>query len=72
MLDTYDFLGDVWLCHSFGGKCHNYTAFVCLYSHPFLFVMPDVNYKCEIPYRLESETKYFSKGCGNLSLIDAF
>ncbi|XP_022990547.1 PI-PLC X domain-containing protein At5g67130 [Cucurbita maxima] len=27
MLDTYDFLGDVWLCHSFGGKCHNYTAF---------------------------------------------
>ncbi|XP_022133943.1 PI-PLC X domain-containing protein At5g67130 [Momordica charantia] len=27
MLDTYDFDGDVWLCHSFGGKCHNYTAF---------------------------------------------
>ncbi|CAK9326393.1 unnamed protein product [Citrullus colocynthis] len=27
MLDTYDFLGDVWLCHSFGGKCYNYTAF---------------------------------------------
>uniref|UniRef100_A0A7C8ZXF5 Phosphatidylinositol diacylglycerol-lyase n=1 Tax=Opuntia streptacantha TaxID=393608 RepID=A0A7C8ZXF5_OPUST len=27
MLDTYDFRGDVWLCHSFGGKCHDYTAF---------------------------------------------
>uniref|UniRef100_A0A7N0T1E5 PLC-like phosphodiesterase n=2 Tax=Kalanchoe fedtschenkoi TaxID=63787 RepID=A0A7N0T1E5_KALFE len=27
MLDTYDFLGDVWLCHSFKGKCHNFTAF---------------------------------------------
>ncbi|XP_061978295.1 PI-PLC X domain-containing protein At5g67130-like isoform X2 [Populus nigra] len=28
MLDTYDFRGDVWLCHSFKGKCHDYTAFV--------------------------------------------
>uniref|UniRef100_A0A7N0T152 Uncharacterized protein n=1 Tax=Kalanchoe fedtschenkoi TaxID=63787 RepID=A0A7N0T152_KALFE len=27
MLHTYDFLGDVWLCHSFKGKCHNFTAF---------------------------------------------
>ncbi|KAG2710904.1 hypothetical protein I3760_04G051300 [Carya illinoinensis] len=27
MLDTYDFEGDVWLCHSFGGKCHDFTAF---------------------------------------------
>ncbi|KNA24112.1 hypothetical protein SOVF_018820 [Spinacia oleracea] len=27
MLDTYDFEGDVWLCHSFGGKCFDYTAF---------------------------------------------
>ncbi|PRQ55016.1 putative PLC-like phosphodiesterase, TIM beta/alpha-barrel domain-containing protein [Rosa chinensis] len=27
MLDTYDFKGDVWLCHSFKGKCHDYTAF---------------------------------------------
>ncbi|XP_048495405.1 PI-PLC X domain-containing protein At5g67130 isoform X2 [Beta vulgaris subsp. vulgaris] len=27
MLDTYDFNGDVWLCHSFGGKCNDYTAF---------------------------------------------
>ncbi|CAO2817302.1 unnamed protein product [Amaranthus hypochondriacus] len=27
MLDTYDFNGDVWLCHSFGGKCFDYTAF---------------------------------------------
>ncbi|XP_057491030.1 PI-PLC X domain-containing protein At5g67130-like [Actinidia eriantha] len=27
MLDTYDFDGDVWLCHSFKGQCHDYTAF---------------------------------------------
>ncbi|XP_045798874.1 PI-PLC X domain-containing protein At5g67130-like isoform X3 [Trifolium pratense] len=27
MLDTYDFDGDIWLCHSFGGKCHEFTAF---------------------------------------------
>ncbi|KAG6656896.1 hypothetical protein CIPAW_04G052700 [Carya illinoinensis] len=26
-VDTYDFEGDVWLCHSFGGKCHDFTAF---------------------------------------------
>ncbi|KAJ8774883.1 hypothetical protein K2173_019887 [Erythroxylum novogranatense] len=27
MLDTYDFQGDVWLCHSLNGQCHNFTAF---------------------------------------------
>ncbi|OAY64716.1 PI-PLC X domain-containing protein [Ananas comosus] len=27
MLDMYDFENDVWLCHSFGGKCYNITAF---------------------------------------------
>ncbi|CAJ1834149.1 unnamed protein product [Sphenostylis stenocarpa] len=27
MLDTYDFEGDVWLCHSFEGQCHDVTAF---------------------------------------------
>ncbi|KAJ9683057.1 hypothetical protein PVL29_018868 [Vitis rotundifolia] len=27
MLDTYDFKGDVWLCHSFDGKCFDFTAF---------------------------------------------
>ncbi|XP_026656575.2 PI-PLC X domain-containing protein At5g67130-like isoform X3 [Phoenix dactylifera] len=27
MLDTYDFDDDVWLCHSNGGKCHDFTAF---------------------------------------------
>ncbi|KAL5219331.1 hypothetical protein ABZP36_020015 [Zizania latifolia] len=27
MLDTYDFKGDVWLCHSNGGKCNDFTAF---------------------------------------------
>jgi hypothetical protein len=28
MLDTYDYKGDIWLCHSFKGKCHDFTAFV--------------------------------------------
>ncbi|KAL5713827.1 hypothetical protein ACHQM5_015870 [Ranunculus cassubicifolius] len=27
MLDTYDFEGDIWLCHSNGGQCHSYTKF---------------------------------------------
>ncbi|KAK6128991.1 hypothetical protein DH2020_037264 [Rehmannia glutinosa] len=27
MLDMYDFNNDIWLCHSFGGKCLNVTAF---------------------------------------------
>lgn len=27
MLDTYNFKGDVWLCHSNGGKCNDFTAF---------------------------------------------
>ncbi|XP_059643834.1 PI-PLC X domain-containing protein At5g67130 [Cornus florida] len=27
MLDMYDFNNDVWLCHSFGGKCYNVTSF---------------------------------------------
>ncbi|KAJ4962645.1 hypothetical protein NE237_022584 [Protea cynaroides] len=27
MLDMYDFENDIWLCHSFAGKCYNYTAF---------------------------------------------
>ncbi|XVF45121.1 hypothetical protein PTKIN_Ptkin02bG0180300 [Pterospermum kingtungense] len=27
MLDMYDFQNDIWLCHSFGGQCFNYTAF---------------------------------------------
>lgn len=27
MLDMYDFENDIWLCHSFGGRCFNYTAF---------------------------------------------
>eukprot|EP00252_Welwitschia_mirabilis_P007767 TRINITY_DN19448_c0_g1_i3.p1 TRINITY_DN19448_c0_g1~~TRINITY_DN19448_c0_g1_i3.p1 ORF type:complete len:426 (-),score=50.52 TRINITY_DN19448_c0_g1_i3:292-1569(-) len=27
MLDMYDYNNDIWLCHSFGGKCYNFTAF---------------------------------------------
>nr|XP_043614504.1 PI-PLC X domain-containing protein At5g67130-like [Erigeron canadensis] len=27
MLDMYDFSNDIWLCHSFGGKCYNITAY---------------------------------------------
>lgn len=37
MLDTYDFKGDVWLCHSSGGKCYDVTAFVWFFS---LFFSP--------------------------------
>jgi len=28
MLDMYDFRNDIWLCHSYGGICQNFTAFV--------------------------------------------
>lgn len=28
MLDMYDFEDDIWLCHSFQGRCYNITAFV--------------------------------------------
>lgn len=27
MLDMYDYENDVWLCHSFGGQCYDFTAF---------------------------------------------
>uniref|UniRef100_A0A453B522 PI-PLC X domain-containing protein n=1 Tax=Aegilops tauschii subsp. strangulata TaxID=200361 RepID=A0A453B522_AEGTS len=27
MLDVYDFRDDIWLCHSKGGKCFDFTAF---------------------------------------------
>ncbi|XP_020524413.1 PI-PLC X domain-containing protein At5g67130 [Amborella trichopoda] len=27
MLDMYDFMNDIWLCHSFGGNCYNFTAY---------------------------------------------
>uniref|UniRef100_A0ACD5ZTW7 Uncharacterized protein n=1 Tax=Avena sativa TaxID=4498 RepID=A0ACD5ZTW7_AVESA len=27
MLDTYDFKSDLWLCHSFAGKCYDFTAY---------------------------------------------
>nr|CAD1838680.1 unnamed protein product [Ananas comosus var. bracteatus] len=27
MLDMYDFENDIWLCHSVGGVCYNFTAF---------------------------------------------
>ncbi|CAL1360154.1 unnamed protein product [Linum trigynum] len=27
MLDTYEFKDGIWLCHSFKGKCHDFTAF---------------------------------------------
>ncbi|GAA0141823.1 hypothetical protein LIER_02876 [Lithospermum erythrorhizon] len=37
MLDMYDFNDDIWLCHSFGGKCFNYTAF-----QPAVYVLIEV------------------------------
>ncbi|KAG5247660.1 hypothetical protein OIU76_029891 [Salix suchowensis] len=27
MLDMYDFQNDIWLCHSYGGNCYNFTSF---------------------------------------------
>ncbi|KAI3704661.1 hypothetical protein L1987_74888 [Smallanthus sonchifolius] len=27
MLDMYDFNNDIWMCHSFGGRCYNITAY---------------------------------------------
>lgn len=30
MLDMYDFNNDIWLCHSFGGKCYDFTSFVSI------------------------------------------
>ncbi|XP_020588563.1 uncharacterized protein LOC110030269 isoform X2 [Phalaenopsis equestris] len=43
MLDMYDFLNDIWLCHSFGGNCYNFTAF-----------QPAINVLKEIQTFLES------------------
>ncbi|CAN0846434.1 PI-PLC X domain-containing protein At5g67130 [Linum grandiflorum] len=43
MLDMYDYLNDIWLCHSFGGRCFNLTAF-----------QPAVNVLKEIQVFLES------------------
>jgi hypothetical protein len=38
MLDTYDFQNDVWLCHSTGGTCFNFTAF-----QPAINVLKEIN-----------------------------
>ncbi|WOL12171.1 PI-PLC X domain-containing protein [Canna indica] len=46
MLDMYDFQNDIWLCHSFGGQCYNYTAF-----------QPAVNVLKEIKTFLEANPK---------------
>ncbi|GFP84583.1 pi-plc x domain-containing protein at5g67130, partial [Phtheirospermum japonicum] len=43
MLDMYDFQNDIWLCHSFGGNCYNYTAF-----------QPAINVLKEVQQFLES------------------
>lgn len=43
MLDMYDFNNDIWLCHSFGGQCYNYTSF-----------QPAINVLKEIQTFLES------------------
>lgn len=40
MLDTYDFKGDVWLCHSSQGKCYDTTAFVSKLCSCFLIFYP--------------------------------
>ena len=40
MLDMYDFRNDVWLCHSTGGQCYNFTAFVSFYIELILLKIP--------------------------------
>ncbi|KAB1214700.1 hypothetical protein CJ030_MR5G003265 [Morella rubra] len=45
MLDMYDFENDIWLCHSFGGKCYNFTSF-----------QPAINVLKEIQTFLEANT----------------
>ncbi|XP_027361094.1 PI-PLC X domain-containing protein At5g67130 isoform X1 [Abrus precatorius] len=37
MLDMYDFLNDIWLCHSAEGRCYNFTAF-----QPAINVLKDI------------------------------
>ncbi|XP_019195270.1 PREDICTED: PI-PLC X domain-containing protein At5g67130-like [Ipomoea nil] len=37
MLDMYDFNDDIWLCHSFGGKCLNVTSF-----QPAIIVLKEI------------------------------
>ncbi|KAI4327443.1 hypothetical protein L6164_019903 [Bauhinia variegata] len=37
MLDMYDFLNDIWLCHSAQGQCYNFTAF-----QPAINVLKDI------------------------------
>ncbi|KAF5811658.1 putative PLC-like phosphodiesterase, TIM beta/alpha-barrel domain superfamily [Helianthus annuus] len=37
MLDMYDFNNDIWLCHSFGGKCYNITSY-----QPAINVLRDI------------------------------
>ncbi|KAK7346989.1 hypothetical protein VNO80_21513 [Phaseolus coccineus] len=38
MLDMYEFKDDIWLCHSFGGKCYDVTSF-----KPAINVLKDVH-----------------------------
>jgi hypothetical protein len=54
MLDTYDFKGDVWLCHSNGGKCNDFTAFVSI---------------LEVPDSVESQLKVFRLQCFTIPCI---
>nr|GEW16244.1 PI-PLC X domain-containing protein At5g67130-like [Tanacetum cinerariifolium] len=57
MLDMYDFENDIWLCHSFHGKCFNYTAFVHVKNS---FLIPEKRRK---PYcwKLQRKKNYWHK-----------
>lgn len=39
MLDMYDFQNDVWLCHSTGGKCFNFSSFVSAWLYYLLILL---------------------------------
>ena len=40
MLDMYDFRNDIWLCHSYGGACRNFTAFVTKHQPNYTLLGP--------------------------------
>lgn len=51
MLDLYDFDNDIWLCHSYGGQCYNYTAFVSVKEF-VRFYFPNNYFDMATSYRI--------------------
>ena len=51
MLDMYDFDNNIWLCHSYGGQCYNYTAFVSVKEF-VRFYFPNNYFDMATSYRI--------------------